>query len=351
MTHEHNNFLQRNLDLPAEGNLIISGISQSGKTSFVFYSLNKLKEDFFYIDLDEIGVATNNWLELIKNQININKTLVLDIYYFKFIINYINELLLISKRIIIISWLPLKYDNFLNISVYPLNFEEFLLFKGSGLNLETAFVKYSHIGGFPILIKYPDPHLTKHLKRLLKFSLSEFDIDLLKDIADNIGTPRSILNMFESLKNRRAISKDKLYRRIDELIENGYIFHVKQFKKSSLAKYYLIDPALQNIFASKRDFSRLFEAMIISELAKRHEHEIIYYRNIEIYIERTQTAILPFPFAESSVFEKIITRTLTNIKKLKANNLQIITMDFEDSLEIHNIKFEAIKFTRWALTL
>ncbi len=352
ITHAHtNSFLPREIDFPKDGHLIISGITQSGKTVFCFDSLANLQEEYLYIDLDEVSFFNNQWLDQITKNSNLTKTLIIDIYYFD-INQYLTNIKNKFKRIIIISWLPLKYEDFFNIKIYPLNFEEFLSFQGlSTENLELLFVKYSQIGGFPILAKYSDNHLIKHLKRLLKFSLSEFDIDLCRDVADNIGVPRSGLNIYYSMKSRRAVSKDKLYRRINELIYENYIITINEYNKSSIMKYYLIDPALQNIFATKKDFSRLFESMIVSELAKKGEKNLIYYKNIEIYISKNNLAILPFPFAESSVFEKIIKRTLKNLKFLGANTLQIITMNFEETFETKDIKFEAIIFTRWALMI
>ena len=88
-----------------------------------------------------------------------------------------------------------------------MNFEEFLSFHNSIDNLDGLFVKYSQIGGFPIFAKYSDQNLAKHLKRLLKCSLTDFDIDLLRDIADNVGVPRSIFNIYESMKKEEPFQK------------------------------------------------------------------------------------------------------------------------------------------------
>jgi|GEM_PF-2767704 len=358
----HNLYQPREIKFFNDSNLIVSGITQSGKTSFVFHSLQFIDENYLYIDFDDGIFYINKLIEIIQNSSLTNKTLVIDIYNLN-IYDYMYKILEIikkanAKRLIIISWLPIKLENFQNIYIYPLNFEEFLSFHNSIDNIDNLdglFVKYSQIGGFPIFAKYSDQNLTKHLKRLLKCSITDFDIDLLRDIADNVGVPRSIFNIYESIKKRRAVSKDKLYKKLSELIEQGYIFSIVEYQKSSIFKYFLIDQTLQSIFESKKDFSRLFELMVVSELRKR-DLSGFFYRNIEIYISETKTAILPFPFAESSIFEKIIKRTLRNLKTLGAEKLQIITMNFEETYSYKSknspeILFEAIKFTRWALTL
>lgn len=340
------NTLPRNIKVYENSNMVISGISQSGKTAFVFNLLEKIDKKFIYVDCESIQDIDFKKIEQ-NIQKNSSEIIVFDIYDLNFR-KYLKPFLEIAIQIILISWIPIRLVNFKKVHIFPLNFEEFLSFRNSSENVEVSFAKYSKTGGFPIFAKYSDEFIFKEIKKLMYFALSEFEIDLIINIANNSGVARTILNIYTSLKENRRISKDKLYISFNKLIKIGYFAQVPEYKKPIHKKYYLIDPALQHGFERERNFLKLFENIVISELIKRNKKGF-FYKSIDFFIPRDKKGVLSLPFIELESLQKRIQRNIIDFKFLKLKKIEIITMDLEATFEIENIKIEAIKFTRWAL--
>lgn len=342
------NFLPRDIQIDDFSRLILSGVTQSGKTSLIFYHLLE-KRNFLYIDFDEVNIEET--LKNIKKIVSEHraKILVLDIYNYP-IENKLEDILSIKNlSLIIVSWRYFEFDCFSNVKLKPLNFEEFISFKSGIESIEHSFLRYSQIGGFPIFAKYSDNFLFKHVKRLLYFALSDLEIAILEDIANNIGVSRTRFNIFTSLREKRKVSKDKIYPTIEKLERDGFIIAVKEFERINNKRYYLIDQAIQNSFSKKRNFLQLFENMVISEVYKRGE-EGIFLNNVDLFIEEDLRIILPLPFVERDTLQRAIQKRLKNIKKLRAKKVEIITMSFDAVFSFENIDIEAIKFTSWALS-
>jgi len=338
--------LPRNIKIDETSNMIISGITQSGKTAFLFNFLKKTDKKFIYVDCESIHNINFNTVE--KNiKLEKYEIVVFDIYDFD-IRKYLKPFLEMDIQIILISWIPMRLNSFKRFHLFPLNFEEFISFRNISENVEVSFSKYSKTGGFPIFAKYSDEFVFKEIKRLIYFALSDFEIDLITDIANNSGTARTILNIYNSLKDGRRVSKDKLYESFNKLLQIGYFASVPEYKKNIHKKYYLIDPALQYNFENKRNFLRLFENIVISELVKRKKKGF-YYKSIDFFIVREKKGVLSLPFIELESLQKRIRRNLADFKLLQLKKIEIITMDLEVVFEIENIKVEVIKFTRWAL--
>jgi len=340
--------LPRDILIESQKNIIISGITQSGKTSLVFDYLKNSDKNFLYVDFDVLQNLEKGLNKIVqtldKDKI---ETLVLDVYD----LDIKKKLKIFSKydlQIIIISWNFIKIDKFQNLYIFPLNFEEFISFKSGVETVEHSFLRYSQTGGFPIFAKYSDDFLFKQVKRLLYFALSDFEIDILKNIAENSGNSRTILNIYSSLKDSRKISKDKLYRSFGKLVNIGYIISIVEYKKNINKRFYLIDHALQNSFETEKNFSRLFENMVISEIWKR-EKKGSFYKGIDFFIEKEKKAILSLPFIAVETLKKRISKNILDFKFLGAKKIEIITMDLETTFTFGNIEIEAIKFFRWAL--
>jgi len=342
--------LPRAIDIPEDKNILLTGVTQSGKSSLILYHLQQTNQEFLYIDFDERDIDEVEFQELIlKSPKDGVKTLVLDIYNFKIerYIDFIQENFP-SSRIVVISWRgDLEIDNFHHIYLQPLSFEEFISFKSGVETIEHTFVRYSQIGGFPIFPKQSDLFTFRQLKRLFYFALSNFEIDILKDIAKSIGTPRSRLNIFSSLKERRKISKDKFYSSIKKLILEGYVIEVDELNSTITKKHYLIDSALQNSFELRRDFYKLFENMVVSELYKKGE-DGKFYKSIDILIEDKSLAILILPFIEMVSLKRKVGRIYKIIQKLDVKRVEVVTMNFETNFIFKDVEIEAIKFIRWA---
>jgi hypothetical protein len=332
----------RELQLPEMGDFQLHGVSQSGKTALVFQFLQD--QTFFYFDF-------RSEEEFEKVPVFARKERSVSIFVFKTYDLDISKLIpLIPKRgrKIFISWKENQILNCQNFKLHPLTFEEFISFRTKPETIENSFRRFSEVGSFPIFARFSETFLFKQNERLLNFALSEFQIDILKDIANNIGSSRSRLNIYTSLKEKRRISKDRFYKDFLELVEMGYVFVVNEFERIKNQKYYLVDSATLNTIRRKNDFVRFFENLIVSEFGKRNI-EGIFFRNIDFFAD--EVAYLFLPFVDRENVRKHVKKNENTFLKLNPKNIIVITMDFEDEFTFNEYLVEVISFVRWATSL
>jgi len=336
----------------SEFDTLLQGVTQSGKTSLLFDYIETLPEEsrYLYVDFDE--VLNLDIFEDIKNSIVVNSIeyLFIDVYD-RDVSKEINSLRVNFKwlkQIIVSSWIIQDLKNFQLLQLYPLSFEEFLVFKNSTESVEHTFLRYTKIGGFPIFAKNSDFFLFKQVKRLLYFALSTFEIEILKDIANNIGRTQTKFQVFNSIKESKKISKDKFYRVFNSLLESNYIVEVKGVSELHKRRFYFIDSALKNSFGNGQNFTKLFENLILSELYKRGIRPN-YFGKLDFYIEDSRKGVQPKPFIDEEQVVLYGKSILESTKSLNIERIEIVTMSFDRSFTIDGVEFEAIQFTRWAL--
>jgi predicted AAA+ superfamily ATPase len=234
--------------------------------------------------------------------------------------------------------------------VHPLNFEEFLLFQNNSELVEHNFNKYMRFGGFPLLAKLGEG-IEKEFPRLFYYVLEEFDIDILKYFATYSGHSRSIFTAYDALKKRRRISKDKLYRNFNLLIDNGYIICITEHQKMRNKRYYLMDHSFQGFFSEKSNIFVRFENMIVAELWKRNITNVAYYKSIPFYFHDEKKAIIPAPFMEIEKLKANIIKLISSLQEIELRRIEAVTIGVDETFRYGNIEIEAISFWKWAILL
>ena len=340
-------FLQREASINNYTNVIVSGITQSGKTSFVFEYLKNSRMNFLYLDLkyvDDLETELNNmYQQLLTNKYQIA---VFDIYNQE--PYWIEKFLELGLQLIIISWRYWEINEFTNIKMFPLSFQEFIHFNSSVESIENLFVRYSKMGGFPIFAKHSDNLIYKHIGRLLYFALSDFDIAIIQNIAESCGFDKTALTIYRAIKNKRKISKDKFYQRLQYLIDCGYIIQIEEFNKVFNSRYYLMDQGLVFSFIGSGSFLQVFENMVIAELYKKGKKGL-FYKEIDIFLPDEKLAIISLPFTEKDVIEKRLRKMKRTLKKLQIKTVEIVTMNLEAEFDIiDEVQIKAIPFQYWS---
>lgn len=85
-----------------------------------------------------------------------------------------------------------------------------------------------------------------------------------------MGQQISISKIFIELKKRLKTSKDSVYQAIKKL-ENTYVIYTLKHDEKKLQKIYFKDFGLRNNLCISKDFSHLFENLVLSELFKFKE--------------------------------------------------------------------------------
>jgi len=321
----------------------INGISQSGKTKLIKnYLLELKKNSYLYINCNDIRINIDELNKNLAIFCNKNKisTLVLD--------NFTQDIKIVNVSQLIISS-ELHYDiEFLQtLTLYPLDYEEFLSYEHKYDS--TALNHFFQLGGFPSMHKVNADNRISYIQNTLRLTLSEMELDILIFCAKMIAQKLSPFSIYERLKQNMKISKDKLYKSYESLHIKNYIHQLQKFNHpKAVKKIYLCDISLKSALSIDKNFGRLFENMIFLELLKSKQ-ECFYDDEIDFYLPKNDEIILAMPFVdERTLFKKIETLEAFifthDIQKVTA-----VTMSREGSVSHPLSEVEMIPFDIWAI--
>jgi hypothetical protein len=327
----------------SESSYQINGISQSGKTKLVkHYLLSLNKNDYLYIDCSDIRIDVNELNKYlstfcVKNKINV---LVFD--------NYTDTIKFANvSQLIICSQIHYKIDFLKSLSLYPLDYEEFLAYEHKYDS--SALNHFFKLGGLPSMHKVHPDERNIYIQKTLKYALSETEFDIICFCAKMMSQKVSPYTIYERLKLQRKISKDKLYKSFDDLVSKKYIHQLEKIERSGATKkLYLCDISLKTALTIDKHFGRLFENMIYLELLKSNI-ECYYDDGIDFYIPFSNEVLLCMPFTDERSLFKKIEQIEAFIFTHQIKNVTVVTMNKEGNISHPFSKVEMIPFDIWAL--
>ncbi len=248
--------------------------------------------------------------------------------------------------------------------IFPLNFREFLRFKGLEVGADFAYSKirykikhlladYINFGGFPEVI-LSDPGLKNQILKnyydlvIYRDIVDRFtirNIRLLKDMSrfliTNIAAPFSINAYYRSLLSQHHVSRETILEYISYLEEIDFIQLVPIFSHSlkvqqvNPKKVYVIDNGLRNAvcFRFSQDVGRLVENLVFQHL-RRLGYDIYYWRQRgEVdFIIKKYDELFAINVSYGAVLNKREIDGLLEFKKIYKNrvrDLLIITNELE----------------------
>ncbi|MCK5506428.1 MAG: ATP-binding protein [Thermodesulfovibrionia bacterium] len=277
---------------------------------------------------------------------------------------------------------------YLDIEVFPLSFQEFLLFTGVAITtraeriskkteINRAFRKFIKQGGFPKLVELPDDKSQQDLLKnyydsiLLRDIVARHDLTnyrALEEMAIFLLANTSSLNSTNKLKNFLGISFEKA-RDYTGFLEEAYlIFQLHRFSwfvKKQLAnvrKFYSIDTGLSNrvsfLVGSRQ--GRNLENIIFIELIRRGQ-EIYYYktkneREVDFLIKEGKTVKELIQVSYSIADEKTRKREFSALKTASDElaegvglHCRVLTMDRSETVEWQGITIEVKNVIEWLI--
>jgi len=321
----------------------INGVTQSGKSKLVKnYLLGLKKSSYLYIDCKDVRIdvdALNNTLTSYCNRNRID-CLVLD--------NYLPTIKFVNvSQLIITSEIHYDTDVLLSLRLYPLDYEEFLAYEHKYDS--SALNHFFQLGGFPALHKVSADRRNLYIQHSLKFSLEDIEFDIMLLCAKFMSQKISAYTLYERLKLNRKVSKDKLYKSFDALIEKCYIHQLSKHKHSrAIKKIYLCDTSLKSALSIEKDFSKLFENMIFLELLKS-DVECYYHDEIDFYLPQSNEIILCKPFADERRLFKKLQSIEAFIFTHSIKKVTVISMNKESHISHPLSQVDIIPFDIWAL--
>ena len=276
----------------------------------------------------------------------------------------------------------------LDVTIFPLSFKEFLLFKNieikdeldlisKKIEIKRALNEYSEFGGFPevvlneekrqLLSKYFEDVVTKDVEKRYKIRKGEKLRSLTRFYLTNIANPIT----FSSLSKFLKISKNTIEKFSNYLEDAHALFFVKKFsfsfkeQEKSARKVYAIDPGLSTVigFRFSENRGKLMENMIAVEILRKKSLNL----NLDFYYWKDyQQNEVDFVVKDGFDVKQLIQVTYANSKdeiekreikslakaskELKCKNLLLITWDYEDEILTNKTKIKCLPIWRWLLT-
>lgn len=321
----------------------IIGITQSGKTKLVKNHLLSLKKNsYLYIDCNDIRINIHDLNKNLVDFCSSNKIDVLALDNYKPKINFIN-----ISQLIISSEINYKITELESLQLYPLDYEEFLAYEHKYDS--SALNHFFQLGGLPSMHKVHLDERNTYIQKHLKATLESIEFDILILCARFMSQKVSAFSIYERLKNIRKISKDKLYKSFDTLIEKNYIHLLEKFEhKKATKKIYLCDISFKSALSIDKHFGRLFENMIYLELLKSRVN-CYYDEGIDFYIPSSSQVILCMPFTDERALFKRVEKIEAFIFTHHIAKITAITMNKEGSISHPLSSIEMLPFDIWAL--
>ncbi|MDH4944725.1 ATP-binding protein [Sulfurimonas sp. C5] len=321
----------------------INGITKSGKTQLVkSYLLAHKKNSYLYIDCNDIRIEFDELNKILnkfcqENRIDI---LVLDNYKESIKFPNVSQLLITSEH---------KYNipEIDQIDLYPLDYEEFLAYEHKYDS--SALNHFFQLGGLPVMHKLYIDERNTYLQQVFQIALDDVEFDILTMCAKFNSQKLSAFMIYERLKTKRKISKDKLYKSFEALLEKKYIHLVEKYNHTKATKkIYLCDTSLKSALSIEKNFGRLFENMVYLELLKK-SRDAYYEDEIDFYLPNKDEIILCKPFTD----ERRLFKKLESIEAFlfthSIQKITVITMNKEGSVSHPLASVNIIPFDIWAL--
>jgi len=384
--------------------IIITGIRRSGKSTLMYQMIDTLlkgkvdPKQILFLNLEDKKLAEDSLDDIYtsyRKVINLDKKAYI----------FLDE---IHKRDKWESWIRKRYDlksnekfiisasssyllkreystlltgRNLTFEVFPLSFDEFLLFKNmkidkeklkKGILLEKTKIsilkeidEYLKLGGYPEVSFKPDNFKIKILEQyfddiLYKDIIDRHDLNSqkVKDLAIYLMTNFTSIISLRNLRNALGISYDTIKDYLSFYREAFLFFIVDHFsysmkeQKTLASKVYCIDNGLRNAVSFKfsRDEGRLAENCVLVEL-KRKEFDIYYWnksKEVDFIVKNKDGTLVGINVSYTDKINEREIISLLEFKKEfgdKVKHLLLISRDIEKKEE----GIEYVPLWKWLL--
>jgi len=376
--------------------VIITGIRRCGKSSLLKIISKKIKENFVYINFDDIRFTDFKLynfedIEEIISEIYGIKTKV--IYLLDEIQNvpswerWVNNLYAKQIKVFVTgsnsSLLSSEISTFLTgrnkvIKLYPFSFKEFLSVKKIKVDYQTtderraisqAFNDYFEKGGFPLVIINDDLSLSKQYFEdiLNKDIIKRYNIKKIKELNDLILYLFSNVSKTYSYSTLKQISSIKSLSMINNYIGylknvfvastiNKFDYSIKKQKVSS-SKFYVLDNSfLKTVaFNFSENAGKRLENLVFVELLRRG-NEVYYHAKknecdfiIKEGFKITKSIQVCLILDNAVTKKREVDGLIEALKKYKLKEGLILTLDKEEELIVENKKITIKPVWKWLL--
>lgn len=339
------NFIERKTKI-TDNKTIITGASKTGKSYLIYDFLSSFKtKDYIYIDFKDLRNDISKISKDLEEFIKINEIIVLVLEDFDFSFE-----LPPCENIIISTPTPKKIEGFKNLTIGALDFEEYLLHDNKHQNITQSFNVFFKYGNLPELLNIDDHKKINRLQEIIKLQhKDETQYEIFKILVENIDEKKSLFQLFNSLKSRIKISKDKFYEICKHYEDNKSIYFLQKYnQEKAIKKIYCYNHSFFNAIFYEKKFKNEFSNLIFLELINKH-HDIYYLDNIDFYIKSKNIALVAIPFFNTFLTGNLVKKIIKSAQELNINEINIITISNNEKISDPKIKINVLPFYEWAL--
>lgn len=340
------NFIERKIKIEAS-KTIISGASKTGKSYLIYDFLSTFKsKEYLYIDLSDLRNAISDVSKNLEKFMETNEIIVLVLENFDFQFELPS-----CENIIISTSKPKEIDGFENIIINALDFEEYLLHDNKHQNITQSFNSFLKFGNLPELINIDEHKRIHRLQEIIKLQCeNETQYEIFKTLIENIDEKKSLFQLFNNLKSRIKISKDKFYETCKIYENNKSIYFLQKYnQEKSVKKIYVYNHSFLNAISHVKKFKNEFSNMIFLELIHKYK-EVYYLDSIDFYIESKNIAIVAIPFFNRFLMNNALKKIIKNAHEFGINEINIITISNNEKISDPKLKINIIPFYEWAIS-
>ncbi|RWS50760.1 hypothetical protein CKA56_00030 [Arcobacter venerupis] len=340
------NFMERKIKIE-EPKTIISGAFKTGKSYLIYDFLSTFKpKEYLYIDFSDLRNEVIDVSKNLEKFIRMNEIIVLVLENFDFQFELPN-----CENIIISTLTPKKIRGFENIIINPLDFEEYLLHDNRHQNITQSFNSFLKFGNLPELINIDEHKRIHRLQEIIELQCKdETQYEIFKILIENIDEKKSLFQLFNNLKSKIKISKDKFYETCKIYEDNKSIYFLQKYnQKKSVKKIYVYNHSFLNAISHVKKFKNEFSNMIFLELVNKYK-DIYYLDNIDFYIKSKNIAIVPIPFFNRFLMNNALKKIIKSAHEFEINEINIITISNNEKISDPKLKINIIPFYEWALS-
>ncbi|MEO1941646.1 MAG: hypothetical protein ABGW77_01995 [Campylobacterales bacterium] len=327
--------LARKMQL-SPGRIHIVGAPEVGKSCLALHFLKYRypRRDWLYIDLQNPRYHSN-WQEVSNCSL-----LVLDNWegVFPRPLPPIPLFLISSPRF------PTP-PNFKRVQLEGLDWDEFLLFythfhhtSPSGEELIQEYLRRGTLPGGVGLDLY---HWEKYQRWVLERLPAP--LELLQLLIGGLGSRLSIHRIYRELKRQIPISKDTLYRQVDELVEEGVLFTIPKWNSPrSLKKCFFYNPGVGRLFQPVKFPNLLANYLYLHRFKGR---EVYYREGLTFYLPEEGLGIVVTSFPTLRELQRLLRRLegMEKLQKVEIWSYSPMVPNLEGgSLEIQLFQFSSL---------
>ncbi len=328
--------LPRKLSLPPHSRLLLCGVRYCGKYSLMQEHL-KEKEDVLFIDMEDFRFDYETYKKEIDEFIKQRGIKHLALYSYQKG-TYLPE----CENILLCSHKNIEIEGYEKAVLDPLDFEEFILFD-RGKDIKVTFNSFLKSGNYPELALLPESKKERRAQEIFKLSV---ECDIFKELAFFQSVPVSAHFVYNRLRQKIKISKDRFYEYFTSLIKDRYIFAIERFgSKRAAKKLFFHNFLTKSYFYTQKEFPKLFENMVFLEMK---DENLFYMEPLGFFNPDTEIVTIAIPFGNEVRIENKIDKILSK-NRINPKKIEVVSVASSFEYRHKTIPCEVVPFYEWAV--